>query len=86
MQAVSIEVRQVAEPQDDLNADTTQRQTQAAQTQVIEPQHAQQAKTGDEYAQPELFGEKAEAAQLTQHAKHNSAELIKAHHSISHEV
>ena len=71
----------MAEPQDDLNADTTQRQTQ-----VTEPQHAQQAKAVDEYAQPELFGEKAEAAQLAQHAKHKSAELIRAHHSISREV
>lgn len=72
-----LQLRQVAAPQNHLNVDTTQRQTQAAQTQVDvtdhEPQHAQQAKAIHEYAQTELFGQKAETAQLAQHAEHSNA-------------
>lgn len=89
MQAVSVqteELRQATEAHDQLNADTTQLQAQAAQVQVTEPQHAQQAKVADEYAHSGPFGQKAEATQWAQHAKHDSTELIKAHHHVSHEV
>lgn len=89
MQAVSVqteELRPATGAHDHLIADTTHLQAQAAQIHVTEPQHAQQAEAVDEYAQAGQFGQKAEATQPVQHAKHNRAELIKAHHHVSHEV
>ena len=89
LQAVSVqteELRQVTVAHDHLNADKIQLQAQAAQIQVTEPQHAQQAEAVEEYAQLGPFGQKTEATQLAEHAQHDSAELIKAHHLGSHEV
>ena len=90
MQAVSVqieELRSATDAHDHLNADTPKLQAQAAQIRVTEPQHAQQAEPVKVYAQAGPFGQKAEATQPGQHAKRDSAELIKAHHHhVSHEV